>query len=138
MLKTDTEQLWARHKYEIMMKGYDHYKSIQRLISDARTDYDYQTVRKKIDTLKKHHFLHAAVINTLEHVWGYFKQAASPTDKDYFFTFLNTCRNVTSDSYAVFPYEVKQTLSFLAWLLDQHPRPYLEQSSLFLSVKDRE
>ncbi|PYZ94604.1 hypothetical protein CR194_03475 [Salipaludibacillus keqinensis] len=131
-MKREIEQLWAINKYEVMMKGYSFYKQIQSLLKSAHTPAHFRHIYETIHDLKMQHFHHQDVINTLEHIWGYFKSDATDKEKQHFFQYLYKCQQLTDHTYNVFPKEVQHALAFLSTLLDTYPHRYLLQSSLFL------
>jgi uncharacterized protein YbgA (DUF1722 family) len=114
------------------MKGYKSYKSIQTSLKMASSQENYNTIYEQTRSIKSDPFLHKDVINTLEHLWGYFKGKAHPGDKRQFFILLNRCRQQPVISYRYFPEDVRYTLAFISYLLETYPDPYLLQSTLFL------
>ncbi|MBU9711399.1 DUF1722 domain-containing protein [Evansella tamaricis] len=132
MTKIIMEKLWAKNKYELMMKGYNYYKEIQALFRQADTDKDYYLLFQRIKEIKRKPFNHNGVITTTEHLWGYFKLDASPEEKEHFFSLLNNLKQCNTTQYNYFPKEVNKLLGYIVYLLDQYETPYLENSTLFL------
>lgn len=114
-----------------MAKGYGHYKEIQKMLKEAQTVSDYFNVYQTIKTKKGMPFSHKDVINTLEHIWGYFKSEATFSEKHSFFTMLEEARTYSSSEYDIYPRDVKKAIGFLAYLLELYPNRYMEQSSIF-------
>jgi Protein of unknown function (DUF1722) len=72
-VKKETELLWSREKYSIMAKGYAYYKEIQTKLKAAELNHEFIGIERQIKPYKKLPFHRKAVVNTLEHVWGYFR-----------------------------------------------------------------
>jgi uncharacterized protein YbgA (DUF1722 family) len=65
-------------------------------------------------------------VNTLEHVWGYFKKSADEDDKQHFFSLLDELRSAEDDTFDEITNEMKQ---FLQNLLQKYPSNYLSRST---------
>lgn len=76
--KSTKYEQWAKYKYIVMEKDYALYKKCSSIInSDANIIEFYKIVDLALSML----FNEGAYRNTLEHVWGYFKDKA--TDKEF-------------------------------------------------------
>ncbi|MCD8503440.1 MAG: YbgA family protein [Bacillaceae bacterium] len=129
-IKTATEKLWAKNKYEIMGKGYNQYKRIKSSFSSVCSTLDYYLIFFDISSARTLPFSKKAIINTLEHIWGYFKKVATETEKHHFFTLLSSVKNLTEDHFCAFPKEVMECLSYVRELLGKYPNNYLMDSTI--------
>ena len=125
-MKKETELLWASEKYSVMAKGYNFYKDIQGKMREAQSAEDYVEIQKLISEYKLKLFDKKALINTLEHVWGYFKKEAEEVDKKHFFSLLDELKRVEDEHFEEIPYEIQL---YLQYLLQKYPSDYLKQST---------
>jgi uncharacterized protein YbgA (DUF1722 family) len=125
-LKKETELLWASEKYTVMAKGYNFYKDIQGKMREAQSAADYMEIEKLIVRFKQKPFDKKALINTLEHVWGYFKKTADESDKQQFFSLLDELRDAEDEHFDEIPYEIQL---YMHYLLHKYPSNYLKQST---------
>ncbi|ANX14113.1 hypothetical protein ABE41_019040 [Fictibacillus arsenicus] len=125
-MKKETELLWASEKYSVMAKGYNFYKDIQGKMREARSAEDYYEIQRLIADYKQKPYDKKALINTLEHVWGYFKKEAEENDKKHFFSLLNELKELEVVEMDDIPYEMKL---FLHYLLQKYPSDFLNQST---------
>jgi uncharacterized protein YbgA (DUF1722 family) len=125
-MKKETELLWASEKYTIMAKGYAYYKNIQGNMREAETDEDFREIQQLIVKYKCEPYQVKAVVNTLEHVWGYFKKSADEEDKKHFFSLLNQLSESGTGTMDEIPNEM---MHFLQYLLKKYPSEYLKQST---------
>ncbi|WP_280768120.1 DUF1722 domain-containing protein [Salipaludibacillus daqingensis] len=131
-MKREIEQLWAINKYEVMMKGYNYYKEMKVAMKSSHTAADFQYIYSRIFEIKKQLFHHPSVLNTMEHIWGYFKNKASCSEKNTFLSLISQCQHpFTIDEYDFFPKPVQQVIAYLSALLNKYPQPYLIKTSLF-------
>ncbi len=79
------EILWRENKYEVMSHSQNAYRDIKKSI--GKLSYEELTgliVRaKKIDKTK------GSIINTYQHIWGYFKKQATDQEKQQTFILLD-------------------------------------------------
>jgi uncharacterized protein YbgA (DUF1722 family) len=115
-----------------MAKGYNFYKDIQGKMREAQSAADYMEIEKRIVRLKQKPFDKNALINTLEHVWGYFKKTADESDKQQFFSLLNELRDAEDEHFDEIPYEIHL---YMHYLLQKYPSDYLKQST-FIKNED--
>lgn len=73
------DEEWAKYKYTIMERSYKVYKEISRGIgSNAYTPEQFmEVINKNLEIKPKR----SQVINTIQHVWGYFKRVADEEEK---------------------------------------------------------
>jgi uncharacterized protein YbgA (DUF1722 family) len=125
-LKKETELLWASEKYSVMAKGYNFYKDIQGKMREAQSVEYYVEIQKLISDYKQKPYDKKALINTLEHVWGYFKKEAEEDEKKHFFSLLDELKRVEDEHFDEIPYEIQL---YLQYLLQKYPSDYLKQST---------
>ncbi|WP_429875174.1 DUF1722 domain-containing protein [Fictibacillus sp. NRS-1165] len=71
-----------------------------------------------------------AFLNTAEHVWGYFKKAATQEEKNRFFYLLAPCRSIPGGFLLSQPESAK----LLSYISVSYPSPYLGNSALLKKV----
>jgi uncharacterized protein YbgA (DUF1722 family) len=125
-LKKETELLWASEKYSVMAKSYNFYKEIQGKMREAQSAEDFDEIQKLISGYNQKRYDKKALINTLEHVWGYFKKEAEDDDKKHFFSLLAELKRVEDEHFDEIPYEFQL---YLQYLLQKYPSDYLKQST---------
>lgn len=120
--KKEAYDEWARYKYFVMERGLGFYQEIGRMFSEDIFTYE-----------KFYHILDEAVktapdkgntINALMHVWGYFKKAASETEKQKYMRYLDKIQKSSSAIPAK---------NFLLKLAIKHNIDYLKNSIYFKS-----
>lgn len=81
------EKEWALYKYLILSKDPGSYEMIRTLLKDKHSfpvKEFYEIIEKAIEKEDNKGY----EVNTLEHIWGYFKNKANKTQKDKFFKLL--------------------------------------------------
>jgi len=77
-------EFWAHHKYSIMARGYEFYKDIQDYLKSKKD----LPVRQETDlierilTILEEPVTTRAMRNVVHHLWGYFKDVATPEEKE--------------------------------------------------------
>ena len=117
----EIQKEWARWKYFVMARSQNEYLALRQLFSgnqwsEEKTTQFYQ----HLDTVKKLPFDLKARRNAYEHVWGYFKKAASSEERQHFFILLDQMTE-TDD----------QALPYLKELAEKYQRTYLLDSHFF-------
>ncbi|MBL4932519.1 UV DNA damage repair endonuclease UvsE [Clostridium paridis] len=77
---------WAKYKYLIMAYNYDFYKECKNII---KNNSGIVELYNKIDSCTQNPLLDGNLVNTLEHIWGYFKTSATSQEKKHFFKLLS-------------------------------------------------
>jgi uncharacterized protein YbgA (DUF1722 family) len=126
VMKKQAEQLWTIEKYNVMAKGYAHYKEVQGMLREASAEEDFAEVIEKIESFKQLKYEKKAVINTLEHIWGYFKKQAEVEEKQAFFAALEEYRE-RGDDFSTKP--PSTPVSVIHGLLEKYPSSYLKKSA---------
>ncbi|MBY6037329.1 YbgA family protein [Fictibacillus nanhaiensis] len=125
-MKKETERLWASEKYTVMAKGYNFYKDIQGKMRDAETVKEYEAIEELISVYREEPFDTKAIINTFEHVWGYFKKSADEKEKEQFFSLLKELKSSDTEKMESIP---PNMMLFLQDLLKKYPSDYLSRST---------
>lgn len=76
------ESQWAKYKYVVMEKDYSLYKKCSSTINSADEITEFY---RTIDYALGLPYSESNYINTLQHVWGYFKDLALEKEKNQFF-----------------------------------------------------
>lgn len=110
-------EFWAHHKYSIMARGYQYYKEIQHFLSNRPVFFitdDDELIFKVLDMMKRP-ISPLALRNVVLHLWGYFKNQATPIEKDNFFNL----------------YLSSEKIRFLYLLSEKYQKSYLLHSTIF-------
>lgn len=107
---------WARYKYVVMSYGYSYYKQVQKMVKDHCSILDLYLFIDVIMQLEKPD---SAILNTLNHVWGYFKKNASISEKIRFHKLIQT------------PDQYSKARAMLEKLTEKYGVEYLIQSYYF-------
>jgi uncharacterized protein YbgA (DUF1722 family) len=76
-------QFWAQHKYSVMARGYNYYREIQGFMK-GRPDNQIAAAEDLVMSILELMELPVtvpALMNTLDHLWGYFKREANAEEK---------------------------------------------------------
>ncbi|GFP77161.1 DUF1722 domain-containing protein [Clostridium fungisolvens] len=123
----EAQELWAKYKYCIMERSYYEYKKISEYFS--RENVNLSEIRQILGNVLLMDLSKGQVINTLQHVWGYFKKIADEQEKIRFFSCLKMYEN---DECTL--QEVKE---FLYELASKYNTKYLLDSFYFkINPKD--
>lgn len=77
------ETEWAHYKYCVLERSPEHYNAIRKLLKDKRT-YPAIQMYRMIEMSLKTPYDKGNAINAAQHVWGYFKNRASESEKKRF------------------------------------------------------
>ncbi|MDO6656253.1 YbgA family protein [Anaerobacillus sp. 1_MG-2023] len=125
-IRTLTEKLWAKNKYTVMAKGYEHYQKVGEALKNAQSLEELVDVYDLISESLTLPFTKKGMRTTLQHMWGYFKKQATSEEKEDFFIKLNL--RITPSS-PLTDQDIESIRSHLAVLLKKYPSDYLLQSS---------
>lgn len=119
-MRKEKEILWRENKYEVMAHSQNAYRHIQKEINAISLNELANLIKeaKEITSTK------GSVINTYQHIWGYFKKKASQLEKEKTFELLRK-------------YEEEQIKEMLLWqwlakLAEKYEETYLLQSTLIV------
>ncbi|MDD3655851.1 MAG: DUF1722 domain-containing protein [Atribacterota bacterium] len=84
-------EFWAQHKYSVMSRGYQYYKEMQSFMNNRPNLPIIQdnNLIVKIQNFMKIPVSEKALGNVILHLWGYFKNEASPEEKRHLFDLNN-------------------------------------------------
>ncbi len=117
-------ELWAQHKYSVMARGYGFYREIQQYLA-KKEDLAIAQEEDLIDRIL--HIMDlpvesGALANTTDHLWGYFKDKASPGEREEY-------KAQAARDYA-------NVLVWLYSLAEKYRVDYLVHSTVFGDVID--
>ncbi len=112
----ELETEWARYKYYVLSASASIYQEIRTLLKDKK-NYDalsfYNLIEKAID-IENHK---PSQINTLTHIWGYFKKIGTEGEKKKFFSLLNDYqdnkKSITPIKNYIFKLSYKYDIDYL-------------------------
>lgn len=85
------EKEWAKYKYCIMERSYKFYKEVSKGM--AADNFSYTQFINVINQFMDIETEKTQIINTIYHVWGYFKKLASEEEKNQIFTLIDNYKN---------------------------------------------
>lgn len=77
----DLEKEWSKYKYAVLERSPKSYQSIRELLKD-KDSYPVVPFYERIEEALDMPLSAGVVINGIEHVWGYFKNKVSDTEKN--------------------------------------------------------
>ena len=86
------EKEWAQYKYYVLSKSANIYKEIRVLLNDKQSN-NFLPFYKLLEQAIELEESKKAQINTLQHMWGYFKKVASDKEKEKFIKLLDSYSN---------------------------------------------
>jgi uncharacterized protein YbgA (DUF1722 family) len=125
-IRTLTEKLWARNKYMVMAKGYEHYKNIGDSLKKAQSPEELLYVYDLLKETLTLPYTKKGMRTTLQHMWGYFKKRATSEEKEEFIAIMN---KQLSDLDPLTDHNIEVIRKQLWKLLETYPSDYLLQSS---------
>ncbi|UTC78811.1 YbgA family protein [Treponema sp. OMZ 799] len=124
--KKAAQKLWAENKYLVLSKSQKIYKEIREYLKKDTANPD--ELKLLIDNALKLDENKSEIINTLQHIWGYFKNSADEDEKTHFFYLMSRYKE-----NKIYKNEV---LSYLSTLLKKYPNKYLEASTIFNKTEE--
>lgn len=118
-MKKEAEILWAHYKYEVMMHSQAHYSLIRDTL---KTSEDPQEIQHLIDEACELEPTKGSILNTFDHLWGYFKKDCTLEEKDQY-KHLKKCFQENT-------YTQKDLLAFIKDMTEKYQPSYLLQSSI--------
>lgn len=120
------EQEWAKYKYLILEHSHKAYLQIRHLLKNKQAfpEQEFlilicQALQEKTDRLTK--------VNSIDHVWGYFKNTATQEEKEIYKNML--------DSFIGNEIELSEMKAFLYALTQKYHVHYLLKSYYFINIK---
>lgn len=113
------EKRWATYKYNVMERHYNDYKSLSRDIGGGEFSAKY--LSERLAEYLERPVESKAVINTFNHVWGYFKKLASQDERDHAFSLMDQYQEDQVSSIKVKTYFLELAKKYqVTYLLDSH------------------
>lgn len=119
---TDLEKEWAKYKYLVLERSPNIYQAI-RLLLQSKKEYPVVAFYSLLEEAFAVRLQTSVVCNSLEHVWGYFKDKATLTEKKKFFSML--------EKYKTGIIKLQQIKRYLFRLATSYQITYLLQSYYF-------
>lgn len=80
------DDYWSKYKYVVMERSYSDYKKISQNI--GLDNYTYDEFISCINEIVLKDAIKNQAINTMHHIWGYFKKVATNKEKLEFFNMI--------------------------------------------------
>lgn len=121
------EREWARYKYWIMARSQRTYNQMRVLFKDSKS-IDIIDFYNVIESLKREEYgTIGSMVNAFQHVWGYFKNISTTTEKNKFMELMNEFEKGKRNKKEVYRYLYKLT--------DKYDITYLKNSYFFDDIK---
>lgn len=119
---SNLEKEWSLYKYSILEKSQSHYNQIRQLLKDKteRISVPFYRLIEEGLMVKENK---GQAINTLQHVWGYFKKVASDEEKQSFLGLI--------DAYQSDEIDLNTVKDYLQQLAIKYKEAYLLKSLYF-------
>ncbi|AIF44386.1 YbgA family protein [Virgibacillus sp. SK37] len=114
-----TEKLWSQEKYRVMFHSQRYYNHIREAL---KQDSSLEEIKRLIDEAIHVQPTKGSVINTYQHMWGYFKKYATREEKIAFQEKLEQFQNEVSDK--------QELVMFIRLLAEKYQVDYLLNSTL--------
>ncbi len=105
------EKEWAKYKYYILSNSQQNYEKIRELLKD-KTKFPVKEFYGIIENSLSIELKKKAQINSLNHVWGYYKKFADEKEKKKFFSLLNSYQEDKKTLNSVKNYLFKLSLKY--------------------------
>jgi len=80
-LPRSAHELWAQHKYSVMARDQAAYRAIGRSVARMRRAADASALAEQLVLLLRETPARSALVNALEHMWGYVSRSASAAER---------------------------------------------------------
>ncbi|MCA0989004.1 YbgA family protein [Alkalihalobacillus algicola] len=120
-----TEKLWAKNKYSVMAKGYEHYKHVSNVLKEAQSVEELYDIYVLIGESIRLPYTKKGMRTTLEHMWGYFKNRADKDEKREFFRSMN---EILDGEGELSEEQIKLLKNPVTHLVNKYPSDYISQS----------
>ena len=124
--KRECENLWAKNKYYVLSKSHKAYLEIRQYLKEKEVDIVF--LQGKIQEVKDLKESKKDFINSILHIWGYFKKEASEIEKQGLFNIL--------EEYMQGNKNQKSVIKYINSLLKKYPNKYLQESTLLTGEQD--
>ncbi|MDG0843078.1 YbgA family protein [Staphylococcus equorum] len=118
------EQLWRQYKYEVLWHNQNSYNNIRETMKQSPSYEDIALLISDALTIKP---TKGSIINTYDHMWGYFKKMCSSSENEF----------QKDIKYQFQQHKIDETylLEFLKSMADFYNVDYIKQSSIIKSLK---
>ena len=113
------EKLWAEEKYKVMMHSQKHYNLIRE---ELKKDISIETLEILINDAFKITPESGAVINTADHMWGYFKKVCTAAEKNEYMRL--------KEAYKKEEVPAEKMLAFIRKSADKYEVEYLQKTTV--------
>jgi len=120
----NSELLWAKHKYEVMWHSQKYYLSIREMLKSPVT---LDEIESEINKAKQITPTKGSIINTYDHMWGYFKKISDKEEKT---TYL-----LLKDQFLNDNIEPKELLHFIKFLSEKYQTNYILNSTIISELE---
>ncbi len=120
------ENEWARYKYLVLSKSPKNYQLIRTLLND-KGSYPVELFYRLVDEALNAPSDFGHEVNAVEHIWGYFKTSATPTERKRYETLLEEFRATGSS--------LNTLKTHLFKLVKTHQEPYLINAYYFNPIR---
>lgn len=79
-LPRSAQELWAHHKYSVMARSPEAYRSIGRAVARMRRGADISTLAADLVLILRAAPEERRLVNAVEHMWGHVRDHATPDD----------------------------------------------------------
>ncbi|MFD2707045.1 DUF1722 domain-containing protein [Salibacterium lacus] len=126
--RSSAEKIWATAKYDVMGRGYQHYKSLSKQAGRLHNLYAVHHFFQSLRVISGRPYDRRGCINTFEHMWGYVKKDADPEEKETFQHDLSEAAKLPYDHFYEWRGGMEQTRLLLCCLARKYQKDYLLQS----------
>lgn len=113
------EKLWREEKYRVLLHDQNAYNIIRALLKESPS---LEEVQFQINEAINHSPTTGSIINTYEHMWGYFKNIATENEKHKAL--------MLKDDFMNHQIELDTLLSYLSQLANKYDIKYLQESTV--------
>ncbi|SFL86864.1 DUF1722 domain-containing protein [Salibacterium qingdaonense] len=134
--RSSAEKIWATAKYDVMGRGYQHYKSLSK---QAGNLHDLPAIHHFFQSLRVvsgRPYDRRGCINTLEHMWGYVKKDAGSKEKETFQHDLSEAAELPYDHFYEWCGSMEKTRQLLSHLAWKYQKDYLLRSLILFPDTD--
>lgn len=110
------ELLWAKYKYEVMWHSQKHYLAIRERLKQEVDINDIQTL---IDEALVIQPTKGSILNTFDHMWGYFKKVCEIDEKQQYLALKENFMNDEAAASVLIEFIQKLSIRYnVAYLLN--------------------
>lgn len=117
--RSEIEKLWRYEKYNVMMHSQKAYLDIRESL---KGNLSYEALEFKIKTAKKTEPTKGSIMNTFDHMWGYFKKIATNEEKAQYIKYKEQFQRNHISAY--------ELLQFIHQLAVKYEQTYLLESTI--------